>query len=262
MKPVWLGLSLRVCAAACVALAGLAAPTAAQVTFENVEAALQRLEAQSPTTPQPGGPLPPPRGGTTLPPSGADGDALRGGMGGGTVEPLPVPEDITCDQNLPDLQDAARDLTADSEAQDANAQQLEARFETLEQDFLTVRVDQTLSQCPVSFQNDVEAFQSALEALNYLERYRDAEVILICAQRGTARLNERMDSLLGSTDPNALQDRTSIGDLLRRWAPAEAAVTESISRYGFLAQWRDRRQTANAAMLRHCDLMENPSVFD
>ena len=239
----------------------VASQSVAQVSIEEVEAALSALEdsagigssladtaAISPTTPPPSIATTPPPGGLGDTGFGPDANQVIGGM---TFRPILT--DRACPTRLADIGEQAQALTARTRTIEVEVLNTTDRFAALEEQNRAQVIDQSLLECPPEFIAEAEDFRSDLSQMELAGLVQEAESFSVCAQVGLQALNERMTALAESNDPNASADRLAVAEVLRRWATFDAEVTEAVRNLVFYDQRRRRLLTATEGFLRRCE---------
>ncbi|MCF2872044.1 hypothetical protein L0664_13295 [Octadecabacter sp. G9-8] len=234
----------------------------AQVSVDDIEAALSALEQSVQSAPivvaVEAVPLAQPDFEATLPPadilSGLDeteaaDDATQ------DVVFLPLLSEQACPSRLAQIGEQARSLTDQVDAIDVIALELTERFSRIEDQNRAFETDQDLLECPTAFVDSAEQFREDLSQLELADLIQRADTFSACAQEGLQALNNRMEDLAQSSDPDAATDRLAIGGVLRRWANADAEVTEAVSNFVFYDQRGRRLDAATGAILRRCELI-------
>mgnify|MGYP002630842712 CR=1 FL=1 len=256
---------------AALAMAASTGAISAQVTFEQVEAALVALEASAgPTRPQgsvSGGQdgagsgavatLPPAP--TTLPPHPHGQEQDNGNAGAaefiGGLEFLPILEGQECPQAPQEITVMTDRLAQDVRQAEAEVIQLNGLFEILEEDNGEHEVDRDLTECPEDFVEDVEAFLEDLVGFALLDRIQATESLAACTQVRFNSLQERMNALAASTDPNAGAERLFVGRLLENVAVLDDQVITLAQDLTSLNLRRQRLESSALAMLRRCEVL-------
>lgn len=245
---------------------GAASPLLAQVTFDEVEAALSTLEEAvgEQLVPAPVAQEPTLTKGTTLPPvvdiSPPPESVLLSMVGNptaaGAINFLPILTDQVCPQRLPDITKQADALAEKSVNLEAEALELNERFSALEERNRALEIDLDLTECPADFLTAVEQLQGDLAGGDLGTLVQDAETLSVCAQAGVQHLKDRMVALeKSSSDPEAANDRLAVAGVLRRLATVDVQVSRTVSNFVFFDQRRDRLETASGQILRRCKIL-------
>lgn len=234
----------------------------AQVTVEDIEAALSALEQSIQSAPLDVAvevaPLVQPDFEATLPPADVLSDIEDEEAAEDATQDfvfLPLLSEQACPSRLAQIGEQARSLTDQVDAIDVIALELTERFSRIEEQNRAFETDQDLLECPATFVESAEQFREDLSQLQLADLIQRADTFSACAQEGLQSLNNRMEDLAQSSDPDAATDRLAIGGVLRRWANADAEVTEAVSNFVFYDQRGDRLDTATGAILRRCELI-------
>lgn len=261
---------LHVCATALVLWHSHIGEVWSQVTFEEVERAISRLEAEA----IPANSIQTNSGGTshnevhegvqqvayetTLPPisvtpeTGFSGGVL-GGMG--DVEFPQILEGQYCPTSLPDITEGAEDLTDDLRSAQAKMSDFARVFGSLEDRNAALVANRDEAECPADFVADLGALRSELAGFELMSDIQFAESFSACAQARVQALNDRMVALQSSIDPNAGADRLAVGQLLARMAVVDGEISRGVGTYVFFEQRRGRLETAVGAILRRCQIL-------
>lgn len=251
-----------------LAYIGSTSQSLAEITFDDVDAALSALEAQAGgqadvashsatvlEAAQPHSSLteiaPPPEGLISAQSDTPDGSSASVG-----VDFLPILTDRACTQRLGDIAEQADAFAAQSITLEAQALELNARFTALEERFRAIEIDQDVTECPADFLASVEELQNDLVRSDLGSLVQEAETFSVCVQAGLQGLRDRMVALEASTDANAANDRLAVAGVLRRWSTPDVQVSRAVSSFVFFDQRRLRLETAAAQMLRRCAILD------
>jgi hypothetical protein len=251
---------------------GVAAPSFAEVTFAEVEAALAALEAVDPGSVQPVivplvtlpdadviDPVAAPVADPTELPDAISVPQVRTSGGGrmvGGYEFLPILSDQSCPRRIAEIGAEAEKLYDVATRTETEALRLRARFDALEEQNRTYELDDAILECPSGFVQDIQDLLDDLSDFELSVLVQEAETLSVCAQEGSQLINSRMTDLAASTEASAARDREALGGVLERWAAADARVSQAVSTFVFYDQRRTRLERATNDILRRCELLD------
>lgn len=243
-------------AANIAALIGSTSAVIAEVTFEEVEAALTALEAASTGAPQvleeqlppdetvavtlpdvetttdPATLLPPPDGGSRR---GANETRVISGY-----EFLPILTDEACPFGLTEIREEVEEVEAYLVTVREEAQSLQERFSNLDEQDRDNRIDESVVECPAPFVRGVEDLLQDLQDFDLATEVQRVETLQFCAQEAVRTVNDRMTQLAPSSDRDDVNERSALGDVLRRLTTADTQLTEALDNIVFYDQRRER----------------------
>jgi hypothetical protein len=242
----------------------------AQVTFDQVEAALVALErtaAQAIAQPTVSGQgalaLPPvvnpgslEESAVTTPPPFMPDLAPQGesaGLDTDGIVFLPIDMDVECSANLSQTRDLAQAFAELAQSAEADLLALDRRFLAIEARDVELHDDEELTQCPARFLDELRELQDDLIDFDAADAVQQGETLSICIERSRQGIDRRMMDLSVNTDTGSQQRRLELGGVLQRWTDYGEQVVEAVQNHVSLGRRSQRLATSIQAMQRRCE---------